>query len=91
MYYHERKQKDNFPGRQTPKEEVVMGIRLRMWMGIVRHYYNTETRDGVQILDQLYKEQMHGRKSVIIKVRKGNLHISPSEKGISGYVQRYVL
>ena len=70
-----------FPGGKPAKEEVLMDVRLGMWMGIVKKYYTEETKEGVQNSDQLTKKQMMGRKSVQLKVKKGQLHISSSDKG----------
>ena len=63
------------------KEETVMDVRLGLWIGIVKKFYTEHTKEGVQNSDQLSKEQMIGRKSVQNKVRKGVLHVSPSDKG----------
>ena len=49
--------------------------------GNCKKYYAEETKECVQNSDQLTKEQMMGRKSVQLKVKKGQLHISPSDKG----------
>ena len=70
-----------FPGGKPAKEEVLMDVRLGMWMGIVKKYYAEETKEGVQSSDQLTKKQMMGRKSVQLKVKKGQLHISSLNKG----------
>ena len=70
-----------FPGGRPAKEEAAMEVRLGMWMAVVKDHYNKETKDGVQITDQLDRVQMAERKSVQMKVRKGVLHISSSNKG----------
>ena len=60
-----------FPVGRPPKEEAMMDVRLNLWIDIVRKYLIEETKDGVQRSDQLYRDQMMGKKSIELKVRKG--------------------
>ena len=76
--------KDNrriiFPGGRPAKEGAVMYVRLGMWMRLLKKYYAEDTKKGVQNSDQLTKELMMGRKNIQMKVRKGQIHISLSDK-----------
>ena len=50
-------------------------------MDSVKRYREMETKDGKQKTNQLDNTQVQGLKSVEEKVKKGVLHISPSDKG----------
>ena len=64
-----------FPGGRPAKEEAMMDVRLGLRMRLVKRYYDEKTKEGVQVLDQLTKEQKLGRKSIQMKVKKRQIHI----------------
>ena len=62
-------------------EETVIDVRLKMWMGTANRYRQTDTTEGVKKTGQLDHTQRQGLKSLEEKVKKGIVHIRPSDKG----------
>ena len=69
------------PGRPT-KEEAVLEVRREMWTNLTQQYIKEKCDPkGKQITHQLDKSQTRGKLKLTMRVRKGEIHVSPSDKG----------
>ena len=69
------------PGRPT-KEEAVLEVRKEMWTNLTKQYILENCdQTGRQNTDQLDKAQTRGKKKLLMKVMKGQIYVSPSDKG----------
>ena len=74
-----------FPPARTAKEEATLEVRLEMWKEKFKNYMKENCKDncGEQKTEQLTHQQDRGKMKVIRRVRKGEIHVSPSDKGKS--------
>ena len=71
-----------FPPARPMKEEIVLEVRKEMWSSLVKQYIQENCGpQGKQNTDQLTKSQIRGKIKLVTRVRKGEIHISPSDKG----------
>ena len=73
-----------FPPGRCSKEEATIEVRNRLWNDIVEKYMVDNCKeDGSQKTSQLSKAQDRGRMKLLKRVRSGEIHISPADKGSS--------
>ena len=70
------------PPARPVKEECVLQTRENAWMEEWRRYRGEECgKEGSQQHHQLTREECLGKASLLKRVSKGEIHISPSNKG----------
>ena len=73
-----------FPGGRNPKEEAEIEVRKQTWLEIVNKYISENCKNEEKEQDltkQMSGDQIAGRKKLQQRVRKGEIHISCSDKG----------
>ena len=70
-----------FPPRRPAKEEAKIETRLEIWREVVRKYMEEKCKEGGKQEVNLEKNQIFGRMKLGKRVRKGEVYISPSDKG----------
>ena len=70
------------PPPRPVKEECVLQTRQEAWMEVWRRYVGKECRArGSQEHNQLTKQEIAGKVSLLKRVNAGEIHVSPSDKG----------
>ena len=73
-----------FPPERPVKEEATLEVRLEMWREELDKYMKSNCDErGTQKVTQLTKAQENGKKKLLRRVLKGEIHISPADKGNS--------
>ena len=73
-----------FPPGRPAKEEAVIEVRNKLWTDIVEEYMrNNCDEKGKQKTKQLDQKQLRGMSKILKRVNKGEINVSPADKGKS--------
>ena len=72
-----------FPPARDIKEEAVLEVRKELWSNVTLQYIRENCDQlGNQTSTQLTRSQKAGKAKLIARVRKKEIHVSPSDKGM---------